>query len=63
MSDPEFLTLDEVLSIHADQIRCYGGAGGVRDVSLLMSAIGMAGNKRTALRCALVFLRENSRAR
>ncbi len=42
MSDPEFLTLDEVLSIHADQIRCYGGAGGVRDVSLLMSALGMA---------------------
>lgn len=42
MSDPEFLTLDEVLSIHADQLRRYGGAGGIRDLSLLGSAVGMA---------------------
>ena len=35
-----FLTLDEVLAIHADQIRRYGGSQGVRDAGLLASAIG-----------------------
>jgi len=38
--DPLFLTLDEVLSLHEDQIRRYGGSGGVRDLGLLQSAIG-----------------------
>ena len=41
MSDPEFLTLDEVLGIHADQIRRYGGTAGLRDLSLLQSALSM----------------------
>ena len=41
MSEPEFLTLDEVLGIHADQIRVYGGASGIRDLALLRSAIAM----------------------
>lgn len=41
MSEPEFLTLDEVLGIHADQIRVYGGATGLRDLGLLGSAIAM----------------------
>ena len=41
MSDPEFLTLDEVLGLHADQIRGYGGASGLRDLDLLRSAIAM----------------------
>lgn len=41
MTDPEFLTLDEVLGIHADQIRRYGGARGIRDLGLLQSAIAM----------------------
>ncbi len=41
MSEPEFLTLDEVLGIHADQIRRYGGASGLRDLALLRSAIAM----------------------
>ena len=40
MSDPAFLTLDEVLAIHADQIRRYGGKGGLRDLALLQSALG-----------------------
>lgn len=40
MSEPEFLTLDEVLGIHADQIRRYGGRAGVRDLDLLRSALG-----------------------
>ena len=41
MSDPEFLTLDEVLALHADQVRRYGGATGLRDLALLQSAIAM----------------------
>lgn len=41
MSEPSFLTLDEVLGIHADQIRAYGGASGLRDLELLRSAIAM----------------------
>ena len=40
--DPLFLTLDEVLSLHEDQIRRFGGSYGVRDVALLESAIGSA---------------------
>jgi len=41
VSEPEFLTLDEVLGIHADQIRRYGGAAGIRDLGLLRSALAM----------------------
>lgn len=36
-----FLTLDEVLAIHAEQIELYGGQGGVRDPGLLSSALAM----------------------
>lgn len=86
-----FLTLEEVLAIHEDRIRKYGGTFGVRDLALLQSAIGtveatfdgtylhgtlfemaaaylfhisrnhpfLDGNKRTALACALAFLRLN----
>ncbi len=35
-----FLTLDEVLALHADQIERYGGRPGIRDVGLLQSALG-----------------------
>lgn len=34
-----FLTLDEVLALHADQIDRYGGRPGVRDLELLRSAL------------------------
>jgi len=37
-----FLGLDEVLSLHADQIARYGGASGVRDLGLLESAVATA---------------------
>lgn len=37
--DLHFLTLDEVLAIHRDQIKRYGGTLGVRDVELLESAL------------------------
>jgi len=35
-----FLTLDEVLSLHEEQISLFGGSFGVRDMGLLQSAIG-----------------------
>jgi death-on-curing protein len=34
-----FLTLDEVLALHADQIARYGGRPGIRDIGLLESAL------------------------
>ncbi|MEO8381629.1 MAG: type II toxin-antitoxin system death-on-curing family toxin [Acidobacteriota bacterium] len=89
--DPLFFTLEEVLAIHEDRIRKYGGTSGIRDLGLLQSALGnveatfggeflhetlfamaaaylygicqnhpfLDGNKRTALACALAFLRLN----
>lgn len=36
--NPEFLTVDEILEIHATQLARYGGAAGVRDLRLLESA-------------------------
>ena len=41
MAELLFLSLDEVLAIHADQIRRYGGSHGVRDMALLSSALAM----------------------
>ena len=41
MADPHFLTLDEVLAIHGDQVRRYGGRPGLRDLGLLSSALAM----------------------
>jgi death-on-curing protein len=40
MTEPLFLTFDEVLSLHAEQIRLFGGSSGIRDVGLLQSALG-----------------------
>lgn len=39
----DFLTLDEVLAIHAHQIARYGGRIGLRDRPLLESALAMPG--------------------
>jgi death-on-curing protein len=41
VTKPVFLTLDEVLGIHADQIQRNGGRPGLRDLGLLQSALGM----------------------
>jgi death-on-curing protein len=38
---PLFLTLDEVLALHADQVRRYGGEAGLRDAGLLSSALAV----------------------
>lgn len=40
MIAPLFLTFDEALSLHAEQIRLFGGSSGIRDVGLLQSALG-----------------------
>jgi death on curing protein len=39
MSDFRFLTVDEVLLLHEDQIDLYGGSHGIRDMGLLESAV------------------------
>ena len=39
MSQPRFLTLEDVLRLHRDQIDRYGGSHGVRDHGLLDSAL------------------------
>ena len=38
--NPLFLALDEVLGLHAEQIRLFGGSSGIRDVGLLQPAMG-----------------------
>ena len=42
MIEPQFLTLEEILALHEDRIRKYGGTTGVRDLDLLRSAMGNA---------------------
>jgi death-on-curing protein len=39
--DPIFLETEEILRIHSDQIKRYGGCEGVRDSNLLESAAAM----------------------
>lgn len=39
--NPVFLTLGEILAIHRDQINRYGGVQGIRDITLLQSALAM----------------------
>lgn len=41
MKDPDFLTLDDLLALHADRIEKHGGSLGVRDLGGLSSAIGV----------------------
>jgi death on curing protein len=36
---PQFLTLDDVLESHVEQIATFGGGGDIRDVGLLESAL------------------------
>jgi death-on-curing protein len=39
--EPSFLSVEEVLDLHADQLRLYGGTEGIRDRGSLESAVGM----------------------
>ena len=40
--DPVFLTVDDVLALHVDQIREFGGSEGLRDQGGLESAVAQA---------------------
>lgn len=44
MNEPIFLTLDEVLKIHARSLAEHGGSEGVRDSGLVESALAAAKN-------------------
>lgn len=39
MNDPIFLTLDDVLQLHGDQIEAFGGDGSILDIGKIESAI------------------------
>jgi death on curing protein len=39
--NPLFLSLEDVLALHQDQIAHYGGSLGIRDMGLLLSAVEM----------------------
>lgn len=39
MADKVYLTVDDVLYLHDEQIRLFGGAAGVRDEGLVFSAL------------------------
>ena len=39
MLEPEFLTLEDVLELHAEALRRHGGSDGLRDAGLLDSAL------------------------
>lgn len=39
MAERIYLTLDDVLWIHGEQLRLYGGADGVRDEGLILSGL------------------------
>ena len=37
-----FVTLNEALELHKDQVTIFGGSAGIRDLGLLQTALGMA---------------------
>ena len=39
--NPIFLSLSDVIDIHTDRVKLYGGAAGIRDIGQLESALGM----------------------
>ena len=41
MTEPVFLGLDEVIEIHHDQIKRYGGRPGILDIGILKSTVAM----------------------
>lgn len=47
MSEPEWLEIEIVLDIHAEQLALFGGPEGVRDQGLLESALARPVNKFT----------------
>lgn len=45
MSEPEWLDVDIMLDVHAEQLALFGGPDGVRDLGLLESALARPVNK------------------
>jgi death on curing protein len=45
VSEPKWLTYEQVIAIHSRQLRRFGGAAGLRDDGLLRSAIDRPVNK------------------
>ncbi len=45
MKEPEWLSLDIVLDVHAEILGQFGGKDGLRDLGLLESALARPGNK------------------
>ena len=45
MSEPEWLDTTIVLDVHAEQLALFGGADGIRDLTLLESALARPVNK------------------
>ncbi len=45
MSEPRWVTLDQAIRIHAEQLSRFGGPEGIRDAGLLESALGRPQNK------------------
>jgi len=41
LTEPVFLGLDEIIEIHHDQIRRYGGRPGILDIGILKSTVAM----------------------
>jgi death-on-curing protein len=44
VDEPRFLTLDEVLYLHDESLRRFGGSAGIGDLGLIESALGSARN-------------------
>jgi death-on-curing protein len=45
MTEPEWLDVDIILDVHAEQLALFGGAAGVRDLGLLEPALARPINK------------------
>jgi death-on-curing protein len=53
VSEPKWLTYDQLIAIHSRQLRRFGGAAGLRDDGLLRSAIDRPINKWHYEQCEL----------
>jgi death-on-curing protein len=45
MNEPEWLSVDIMLDVHAEQLALFGGPDGIRDEGMLESALGRPINK------------------
>ena len=45
MTEPKWLTVDEVVDIHEQQLSLFGGPAGIRDVGLLELALDRPKNR------------------